>query len=166
MTKELIADPDTRILKTGTCPTLSGKAKLTYQIGLKAESELLVRITKNSGGGFFSTEWVPLARIQKTLLAKASESGVTSFTFRPLFKGKSVNSGGFLLAALKQEGAVTVHPEKTRLHQLAKVDDFLAGLAGLAQGGAGGGESGGAKKAAPAKKAPRPTPKAAAKKGT
>ena len=39
-----------RVLKSGTCPSLSGRSKLTYDIACGSENELHVRVLKNSGG--------------------------------------------------------------------------------------------------------------------
>lgn len=52
------SESDIKVIKTGTCGTLSGKSKLTYQVSTAEESGIHVRISKNTGGGFFSNEWV------------------------------------------------------------------------------------------------------------
>jgi len=91
---------DIRILKTGTCPSLSGKSKLTYEIGAGPASEICMRITKNSGAGMFGKGWVELEGIHKLV----NDKPITSTTLAPLFKGGSANSAGFLLAVMKYEG--------------------------------------------------------------
>ena len=48
-------NPDMKVLKTATCKTLSAKSTLTYQVGVHDDT-IHVRITKNTGGGFFSDE--------------------------------------------------------------------------------------------------------------
>ena len=58
---------DIHILKRGNCNNLSGKSKLTYQIGCDASGAMYFRLSSNDGGGFFSKEWVawngsPVAR--------------------------------------------------------------------------------------------------------
>ena len=93
---------DIRILKTGTCPSLSGKSKLTYEIGAGPASEICMRITKNSGAGMFGKGWVELEGIHKLV----NDKPITSTTLAPLFKGGSANSAGFLLAVMKYEGLV------------------------------------------------------------
>lgn len=123
-TKEVSPDPAVRILKSGTCPTVSGKSKLTYQFGCDDAGNVAMRIVTNSGGGFFSQEWLPLAAIEKALTG--AKDGLTSGTLRSIFKGKSVNTAGFLLAVLKAEGAVQPQEGKTRLYELADLDGFLA----------------------------------------
>ena len=60
-------NPDMRVLKTTTCKTLSGKSTLTYQLGCTPDSAIHLRITKNSGGGFFSDEWIAVDDILRLL---------------------------------------------------------------------------------------------------
>ena len=45
-----------KILKTDTCPSISGKSTLKYQIGADADDAIHLRITGSSGGGFFSND--------------------------------------------------------------------------------------------------------------
>ena len=54
---------DIRVLKSATCPSLSGKTKLTFEVGAGAKSEILVRIAKTNGTGAFSKDWVALDRV-------------------------------------------------------------------------------------------------------
>lgn len=95
--------PEIQTLKTGTCSSLSGKSKLTYHVGCNAKDEVLLRVYANTGKGCFSQEWVGLDAVLKTF-EKAPV--ITCFTLHPLYSGKSINSPGFLLAALKAEGLV------------------------------------------------------------
>ena len=91
-----------RVLKTATCPSLSGKSRLTYEIGEGPASEICVRITKNTGGGMFGKGWVALDEVRPLVTDKP----ITSGTLSALFKGGSANSAGFLLAVMKHEGLV------------------------------------------------------------
>ena len=91
-----------RVLKTATCPSLSGKSRLTYEIGEGPASEICVRITKNTGGGMFGKGWVALDQVHRLV----NDKPITSTTLGPLFKGGSANSAGFLLAVMKNEGLV------------------------------------------------------------
>jgi hypothetical protein len=50
------AIPDLTILKTASCPTLSGSSTLEYQFGKDATGKLHLRISGSDGGGFFSKE--------------------------------------------------------------------------------------------------------------
>ena len=56
--------PTFRILKKAQCPTISGKSDLTYNIACDRQKDIYVRVASNSGGGFFSQEWVALKDIQ------------------------------------------------------------------------------------------------------
>lgn len=112
----------TRILKVGHCPSLSGKSELTYHVGCTTEGEILFRIHGNSANGYFNQEWVSLNSIQTVL---KENSGITSFTLQSVFKGKSQNNGGFLLAALKQEGLVAVSEVNERQYQMADAALFM-----------------------------------------
>jgi hypothetical protein len=102
-------------IRTGTCKTLSGKATLTYGLGQDASKGLHYRITENEGGGFFSSEYVAWKDIEVAIHADES---VTSICLRSLFKGKSVNTSGFLMAVLVAEGILVALPKKTRLFEV------------------------------------------------
>ena len=91
-----------RVLKTGTCPSLSGKSRLTYEVGSGPAAEICVRITSNTGGGMFGKGWVALDQVHKLV----NDKPITSTSLAPLFKGGSANSAGFLLAVMKHEGLV------------------------------------------------------------
>jgi len=123
MTKDL----SIRILKSGSCPSLSGKSKLTYEVASSDDGDLALRVATNTGGGFFSDEWLPLSAIEKAAHGSAKK-GLTSTTLRPLFKGKSVNTAGFLLAVLKHEGAIHLQEGKTRLYEVGDFEGFLASM--------------------------------------
>ena len=60
MTKSDELDDTMRVLATGTCETLSGSSKLTYHIGRMPDGEIYLRVHGNTGGGFFSQEWIAL----------------------------------------------------------------------------------------------------------
>lgn len=116
--------PELRILKVGTCTNVSGKHKLTYHIGCDADEVIHFRMYDNSGGGYFSTEWVQL-----NVMLKAIEDGpkpTTSFALYDLFKGKSVNTPAFLLAALLNEGLMQIHPDEQRCYASVDNANFYA----------------------------------------
>jgi hypothetical protein len=94
-------EPDLRILKEGTCSSLSGKSTLTYHIGCNAEAAIQLRVYANTGNGLFSNEWIPLTDILERLTG-----GFTSLALYPLLRGRSSNTPGFLLAVLLAEGLV------------------------------------------------------------
>ena len=115
-----------RILKTSTCPTLSGKSKLTYHVGCTQDSVIHLRIFSNSSSGAFSREWVSLEGIQTALDKRHKGQHVTAFLLQPLFEGKSVNTPAFLLAALSQEKLVRVLKGKKREHEILDPSGFIA----------------------------------------
>jgi len=120
--------PVIRVIKTATCKSLSGKSDLTYHIGVDAESNILVRIAINSGGGCFNQEWVALSAIQKIL---EMYQDISSFSLRSLYVGKSTNSPGFLLASLKAEGLVKLKGEKERGYVALDSSSFIAEVKAL-----------------------------------
>ncbi|MBK6584923.1 MAG: hypothetical protein IPG20_18955 [Gammaproteobacteria bacterium] len=112
-----------RILKQAQCPTISGKSDLTYNIACDPQKSLYLRVASNSGGGFFSQEWVALKDIQKALSAG---SPISAIRLMPLFRGQSVNTPGFLLAVLAAEKLIRPMPGKQRVHELVQNADFQA----------------------------------------
>jgi len=118
--------PDMRVLKTATCSTLSGKSKLTYQIGTQEDESVHVRVTMNTGGGFFSDEWISLNDIRSVLDEKPEGTPVTSLILQPLFRGKSVNTPAFLLAALVNERLLRPIKGKKRNHEPVDSEEFTA----------------------------------------
>ena len=119
-------NPDMRVLKTATCKTLSGKSTLTYQVGVQDDESVHVRISKNTGGGFFSQEWISLIDIRSVLDEKPEGTPVTSFILQPLFRGKSVNTPAFLLAALVHEKLLRPMKGKKRNHEPVDPEEFTA----------------------------------------
>jgi hypothetical protein len=116
----------TRIIKIATCPTCSGKATLTYYFGCNDDKQVYIRIVANSGGGFFSDEWIKIAEIQAAL--EGAPFPVTSFPLIKLFIGKSVNTPGFLLAVLKHEGLVKLLEDKIRGYEKLDPAPFMLEL--------------------------------------
>ena len=90
---------ETKILKTGTCPSVSGKSTLTYHIGT-AGTDTQIRIQENTGAGRFSNEWLSLAVIEQAV----GKTPFTSAKLKELFNGKSINTSAFMLAVLLSEG--------------------------------------------------------------
>jgi hypothetical protein len=101
-----VAAPVVRILKSASCPSLSGKSTLTYHVGCTGDADVRLRVFANSGGGFFSNEWIGLTAIEQAFTKVPSGIAVTAHVLLPLFQGKSANSTGFMFAALKSIGMV------------------------------------------------------------
>ena len=98
--------PLIRILKTSTCPNLSGSAKLSYHIGCTPESKIQFRIFANTGSGFFSKEWVSFDAILKAIDKCPKDKPLNAFWLGSLYAGKSINTPSFLMAVLLAEGLV------------------------------------------------------------
>jgi hypothetical protein len=111
------SDAAIQVLKETTCPTSSGKSTLTYQVGVNESGAIHLKVSSNDGGGFFSNEWIAFADIQAALEAWPDDQGITSMTFRKIFRGKSSNTPGFLIAVLCAEGLLEQMPKKQRVHQ-------------------------------------------------
>lgn len=122
-----------KILKIGSCYTLSGKGTLGYQIGSNASSDIFLRVTSNTGGGWFSGEWISLKSISSAL--DSAPTPLTSYALQKLFQGKSVNTPAFLFASLKQEGLVDLDPENPRCYVRMSPDSFLAEMRQLISAG-------------------------------
>jgi hypothetical protein len=116
-------DSEIRVLKVSTCPSLSGRSTLTYQIACSAEAGVMLRVSSNSGGGYFSKEWVPFAAVDALLI---ESEPLTFSTLQPLFEGRSVNTGGFLMAVLKSLGVIKVQDDNPRCHERGAIEVFTA----------------------------------------
>jgi hypothetical protein len=124
-TKNIPEKSEVEIVATQKTKTVSGKSDLTYHLGKDDDSNAYLRIWVNSSNGYFSNEYLSLAAII-ALLEKQSGASFTSFAFQELFKGKSVNTPGFLVAALLNEGVLTLEQDKKRKYQYVSADKLLA----------------------------------------
>lgn len=103
-----------QVIRVGQCPSVSGRSTLTYQLGrLGADGEHYMRIHDNTGRGMFARDWVSAEAIRAVL---EGDAPLTSSAFRPLYEGRSINTGGFLMAALRDLGVIGLDAENNRLH--------------------------------------------------
>ena len=126
MTKMKPEDDSMQVLATGTCDTLSGSSRLTYHIGVSPDSEIYIRVHSNTGGGFFSQEWVAFEDILQALKKRPEGKPITSILLHPLFKGKSVNTPAFLLSVMLHEKLIRSLQGKLRRHELMDSSAFMA----------------------------------------
>ncbi len=99
-----------RVIKIGTCPSLTRASQITYHLGLNEEDQqVYLRIAGNSGGGLFAKEGVALEAIITAIQAQGDQP-ITGRTLRPLFQGKSANTPGFALAAARDLGLIVARP--------------------------------------------------------
>jgi hypothetical protein len=119
-------NPDMKVLKTASCKSTSGKSTLTYQIGTLPDSTVHLRISKNTGAGFFNDEWIALKDIENALADGPQGQPLTTFLLQPLFRGRSSNSPGFMMAALMNERILRVLKGKKRGHEFLDPEGFTA----------------------------------------
>ena len=127
--------PALRILKIANCGSLSGRSTLTYHIGvIEANSEIQLRLFHNTAKGYFCKDWVSMALIDLLLTeANIFSSGDVQ---RMFFQGKSVNSGGFVLAALRHEGLIRTSEGSLRSYERLDPSAWHEEIAALIEAGA------------------------------
>lgn len=136
-----------RIIKIGICKSLSGKSILTYHVGhatsgseVESDTEasalsIQFRVHANSSAGFFSQEWVKMSDIQQVFDKASAGQPITSYMLHPLFRGKSINSSGFLLAVLQHAGFVRHMIDKKRNYERIEPTEFMAEMVTLIEAG-------------------------------
>ena len=113
-----------QVVKTATSPSLSGQSAITYEVGVTPDSTIHIRLAGNSGNGIFNGYWVSMPEILQLL--NDQEGPFTWSTLQPLFKGRSVNSACFLMAALKDEGLVKHSEKEPRRYVAVDPKAFMA----------------------------------------
>jgi len=109
-----------RIIKKSSSTKLSPRAQgsLTYHVGYDETAKTVhLRITANSGGGFFSNEWIALNDILDTIETTSSDKPFKALIFKLLYQSKESNNHGFLAAALRAE-SLLLPVEKQLMSQL------------------------------------------------
>jgi len=117
--------PEIRVLKTASCKSLSGKSKLTFNIGCNPAGEIQFQVTGNDGGGYWNDDWVAQSSIQEVLDRLPKGSPITSATFRTIYPSKSTNSPGFLAAVLRDIGLLQPSKDKPRCYELGSPNEFI-----------------------------------------
>ena len=123
-----------KVLHSATCLSLSGKSNITFQVGVDPDSNIYMRIYGKTGGGFFSPEWVSLAEVQKFIDAAPTDKPLSSWSLHPLFRGKSVNTPAFFMAALVHEKWLRILKGKKRGLEVLDEAPFMAKLEKLTAG--------------------------------
>lgn len=122
-----------RILKIAECPSLSGRTSITYHVGVRDKDDICFRIWGSTGKGVFSKEWVCASAIHKVL---GTATSISAPTLLPVFEvGRSVNTSGFLLAVLKQEGLVALSEDQPHKYVRVQSESFVAEMAALIKAG-------------------------------
>lgn len=111
---EEVIDP-IKVIHAGECQSVSGRSTLDFEIGRHTEEGTLhLRIAGNSGRGMWCKDWASASAIQDIVLG---EGELTAKSFRGLHPGKSINTGGFVLAALRELGLIRANEENSRVHE-------------------------------------------------
>jgi hypothetical protein len=121
-----------KLVKSGTCPSLSGKSKLTYHVGLSEAREVLLRVVQNSNSGCFNPEWVDVRALHAAFDKVPKGESVTADNLVALFRGKSMNTPFFLFAVMKCEGLVEASKADKRRYERVDPKGFIAGVQGIA----------------------------------
>ncbi len=123
----------TRIIKQSTCKPISpsAKGKLTYNIGHNDQSKALhIRVIANTGGGFFSNEWIALDDVLSCIEEQPTDDPFKALIFRQLYvSSRSSNNHGFLAAALRAEGILLPVEKAVYSHTLGDVAAFTTAMA-------------------------------------
>jgi hypothetical protein len=110
------------VIYRGECESLSNRSILLYAIGKHIhDGTLHLAITGNSGGGMWCKDWASASDIQSIVIG-ATE--LTAKSLHVLHPGKSVNTGGFVTAVLKNLGFIRANAENTRLHEHCPMSTF------------------------------------------
>ena len=158
-------EPGVRVVKTATCPSLSGKSTLTYEVGCTESNELRLRIVANTNAGAFCTDWTELKSIRAALDRAPKHETVTSDLLVPLFRERSANMPGFLWSLLLHEGLVRRSAKEKRRYERVEPEAFEAAVKSLAEGkGAPAVADAKGRKAKGKKVVPEKTPSASRKK--
>lgn len=110
-------------LKTAACGKLGPRSsgQIDYRIACNpTRTELYLSISGNSGGGYFSKEWLPVDRLAK-LLRQLQADGKPFATkqLKPAFVGRSVNNPPFLAAILRAEQLTSADPANPLLSRVS-----------------------------------------------
>lgn len=121
-TETVIEVDPIEVIHRGECMSLSGRSILDFTVGRHSQdASLHLAIKGNTGGGMWCKDWASASDIQDIVLGATA---LTSKDFHALHKGRSINTGGFVLAALKELGLIRVNAENTRLHEHVPATTF------------------------------------------
>lgn len=116
------------LLKAATAKKLGKKSEggISYRILADADRKsLYLSITENiGGGGYFSREIVPFAKVEACITKREQEKPFPSKTFKEAFTGRSSNNAGFLAAILHSESLLAAASDIDSQHVI--VGDWAA----------------------------------------
>ena len=115
------------LLNAGTAKKLGQHSAGILNYHVLADNDrrgLLIAVTKNEGGGYFSREQVPFHAIATCLEKYKSGVPFVSKVLRDVFVSKSANNAGFMAAVLRALGLLAAAPETQTQHVVT--GDWLA----------------------------------------
>lgn len=121
-----------RILRVGTCPSLSGRSELTYHVAVNEAGAIHFRLWGNTAAGMFSNTWFSMVEVSKLL---SVPDGITSTALQPLWESTSRNNAGFTLALLQGEGLIERSLDTRGTYKTANPAPFLERINALITSG-------------------------------
>ena len=112
-------NPSYLCIKTATASKTGKHAEGGIHYAVLKDStskQVFLTLTGNDGGGYFSREIVPFAKVEGCLSGSKVHQPLPAKTFRGAFVGKSSNNAGFLVAALCHEKLLSTAPDASHLH--------------------------------------------------
>ncbi|WP_228893771.1 hypothetical protein [Pseudoduganella aquatica] len=113
------APPPIWLLKTAKASKVSKYAEgsIEYQVIADVDrTTLLIAITGNQGGGYFSRERVPFPKIEACVSKCDVSTPFPSRALKDAFVGRSSNNAGFIVAILRSEGLLGPAPDAETQH--------------------------------------------------
>jgi hypothetical protein len=115
------------LLNAGTAKKLGQHSAGILNYHVLADNDrrgLLLAVTRNEGGGYYSRERVPFRTIVKCLDKYKSGVPFVSKVLKDVFVSKSANNAGFIAAVLRALGLLAAAPEAQTQHVVT--GDWLA----------------------------------------
>ena len=110
------------LLEEGTAKKLGlrSSGSLSYQVLADHDRKnLFIALTKNDGGGFFSTERVSMVAIEACLAAHKTGEPFPSKALKHAYKSLSSNNAGFMAATLRALRLTAAAPDAASKHIVA-----------------------------------------------
>ena len=107
------------LLNAGTAKKLGQRSEGILNYHILADNDrrdLLIAVTRNEGGGYFSRERVPFRTIVTCLAKYKSGVPFVSKVLKDVFLSKSANNSGFISAVLHALGLLGAAPEAKTQH--------------------------------------------------
>jgi hypothetical protein len=84
-----------------------------------ARQDLMFKIVRNDGGGYYSKEVLAFSRVETCLAQHPQNQPFPSKLLQAAFTGRSSNNAGFLAAILRAEGLLALAPDTEGRHVIS-----------------------------------------------